>query len=173
MDAAQVPTALSRLRAGARIRLFWIEQGDRYSASGTLLSAGPAEVRIAPDEGGELTVPMAAVNCFYLPKPPGGGPSLLARLWRAQRGAGRSTGPDDQPGPVAGSAQRASASSRTAFASRSTRPRSPADATSARSEVASEDSALPRADPLADSALANADRTAAMRAAGSPELRSS
>ena len=140
MDAAEAPAALARLRPGVRIRLFWIEQGDRYAATGTLLSHGPAQVTLAPDDGGELTVPLAAVTCFYVPKPVGA-PSLFARLRRALGGrSARATGRDDASPSI---------------------------------DVASDDGAVRRAEPVADSALDRADRTAAMRAADSPEFRSS
>lgn len=69
MHPADVPAGLAELSPGTRIRLFWIEQGDRYAATGTLVSAGPSVVRIASEEGGELSIPVSAVNCFYLPKP--------------------------------------------------------------------------------------------------------
>jgi hypothetical protein len=85
MDAAEASAALPRLRPGTRIRLFWIEQGDRYAATGTLRSVGPAEATLAADGGEELTVPVSAVTCFYLRKPPRARPSLVGRLREALR----------------------------------------------------------------------------------------
>ena len=97
MDPTAVPDELARVRAGTRIRLFYVEQGDRYSVSGTLRSLRGGEVTIAPDDGGEITVPVAAVNCFYVPKPPAARASLLAPL----RAALRRLAPSGEPRPLA------------------------------------------------------------------------
>jgi hypothetical protein len=97
MDPAAVPGELARVRAGTRIRLFWLEQEDRYAASGTLLNVDSAHVTIAPDDGGKLAVPLSAVNCFYVPRPYAGHASRFASL----RAALRRLGPRGRPAPLA------------------------------------------------------------------------
>jgi hypothetical protein len=85
MDPSAVPRELARVRAGTRLRLFYVEQGDRYAVSGTLRSVAAGRVTIAPDDGGELTVGVSTVNCFYVPRPPAARASLLGSLRTALR----------------------------------------------------------------------------------------
>jgi hypothetical protein len=93
MDPASIPGELARLRAGTRIRLFHREGSDRIATSGTLLSVGAGEVTIAPDDGGELSVAVSAVTCFYVPKPSAGRASPFAALRAALRRVARAGEP--------------------------------------------------------------------------------
>jgi hypothetical protein len=119
MDPIVVPDELARVREGTRIRLFYREQGDRYACSGTLRSLRGGEVMIAPDNGGELTVAVSAVTCFYVPKPTG----ARAPLLRALGAALRRLVPADEPRPLARLPEDAAAPARPDSSSRS--PRAP------------------------------------------------
>jgi hypothetical protein len=78
-----VADRLARVRPGARIRLFFVVQGDKHAVSGTLLGMTAASVRVDTDGDGELSVPTAALTCMYLPKRPS--TSLAGRIERALR----------------------------------------------------------------------------------------
>ena len=68
MDPEAIPHELARLQPGTRIRLFHREGSDRRATSGSVISVGGGRVTMAPDDGGELTVLVSAVTCFYVPK---------------------------------------------------------------------------------------------------------
>jgi hypothetical protein len=80
VDPSFIPAELARVRAGTRVRLFHRNGADRVATSGSLRSVRAGEVTIAPDEGGELTVALAAVTCFYVPKPFRGRAAAVASL---------------------------------------------------------------------------------------------
>lgn len=58
---------LERLPPGARLRLFHLEDGERRATSGVLLGVSGGKLHLAPDAGGRIEVPLAAVTCFYAP----------------------------------------------------------------------------------------------------------
>ncbi len=61
---------LTRVRPGTRIRLFWLEKGEKRALSGTLLEVAGGSVLLRPDGEPDTRIATASLTCMYLPKPP-------------------------------------------------------------------------------------------------------